>query len=112
MHIQVALGLVTSTALAIFCIPFLRTFTEEKGIIRGVGLLHSIWLWQYHPDLSNLTRDIEHPAEGSLRTAGLIHFQLSRKHGVTQPKRKEVFAMSDSSSTGTRNAYNPMLVIH
>lgn len=41
----------------------------------GVGLLHNIWFWRNHSELSHFAKDIKEPTEIRLRSIGLIPFE-------------------------------------
>ncbi|KAJ7080252.1 hypothetical protein C8R44DRAFT_862910 [Mycena epipterygia] len=72
--IAISFGLATSLVLLVLCIVFLSVMTEHKHSIEGVGLLHNIWFWRNHPELSHFAKDVKEPTEIRLRRIGLIPF--------------------------------------
>ncbi|KAJ6526394.1 hypothetical protein B0H19DRAFT_1084493 [Mycena capillaripes] len=103
--IAVALGLATSVVQMILCTKFLGKSTRDERSTKGVGLLHNIWLWRNHLQISNPLKDIRQPTETKLRATGLIPFQ--RLKDIDNCKSKEFWNegkstyKSSSSLSGT-----------
>jgi hypothetical protein len=49
---------------------------QHNITIDGTGLLHAIWLYRNHPELSTLLDQVEHPTDENLREAGMVRVRL------------------------------------
>jgi hypothetical protein len=77
----VSAGLAASIALSLLSLRFSIVSTSEKRSnedisIDGTGLLHAIWLYRNHPELSVLMEHVEHPTDDNLRAAGMVRTRL------------------------------------
>ncbi|KAJ7901395.1 hypothetical protein B0H13DRAFT_1883072 [Mycena leptocephala] len=55
---------------------------DNEDTPEDVGLLHHIWLWCKHPELSDRLRDVKEPTNIQLRITGLVPFRLLREAGT------------------------------
>ncbi|KAJ7227522.1 hypothetical protein C8J57DRAFT_1730886 [Mycena rebaudengoi] len=79
--IAVSAGLAASIALSLLSLRFSIVSKSEKHSnedisIDGTGLLHAIWLYRNHPELSALMEHVEHPTDDNLRAAGMVRTRL------------------------------------
>ncbi|KAJ7932089.1 hypothetical protein B0H13DRAFT_1857216 [Mycena leptocephala] len=59
---------------SVFLVPI---HDDQHNItIDGTGLLHAIWLYRNHPELSTLLDQVEHPTDENLREAGMVRVRL------------------------------------
>jgi hypothetical protein len=72
----------------ILCFGFFPFSLEHAGHAAGLGLLHTIWWWRGHPGLSNLLKDVKHPTENNLHTAGLIPLCLSGTNSADSKEKR------------------------
>ncbi|KAJ6606125.1 hypothetical protein DFH09DRAFT_1353339 [Mycena vulgaris] len=71
--IAIAGGLAASVALALLALPHSLSKTGEEDIpVHGTGLLHAIWLYRNHPELDAALKQVQHPTDKSLRSAGMV----------------------------------------
>ncbi|KAJ6528990.1 hypothetical protein B0H19DRAFT_1274610 [Mycena capillaripes] len=71
--VAIAGGLAASIALALLALPnSLRQTGEEDTPVDGMELLHTIWLYRNHPDLDAALKQVQHPTDKSLRSAGMV----------------------------------------
>jgi hypothetical protein len=45
---------------------------DQEDLPDGGGILHTIWLFRNHPELSWLVEQVEHPTDKNLRKAGTV----------------------------------------
>lgn len=69
------MGLAASIVLLVLALKFL---VATRGLVSadGLGLLHTIWFFQHHPDLTEILEQVEDPTDYNLRVAGLIKVRL------------------------------------
>ncbi|KAJ7921308.1 hypothetical protein B0H13DRAFT_2656013 [Mycena leptocephala] len=104
--IAVAVGLAASIGLMVLALPFslFPIHDDQHHItIDGTGLLHAIWLYRNHPELSTLLDQVEHPTDGDLREAGMpqqrsplwptmFTTRSRREHNKAQAREEQVLA--------------------
>jgi hypothetical protein len=62
------LGLILAAALSVG--------KTSKHSLNGIGLLHTMWLYQHHPELSEILEKVDDPTDHNLRAAGLVKIRL------------------------------------
>jgi hypothetical protein len=73
---QVSLGLGASVVLLILGVILSSGAGQSKKSLDELGLLQAIWLFQHHPELSEILEQVEDPTDHNLRVAGLVKVRL------------------------------------
>ncbi|KAJ7128681.1 hypothetical protein C8R44DRAFT_733006 [Mycena epipterygia] len=74
-RLAVSLGLGASL-LALMLVVAFSTGHGSKTSLNGIGLLHIMWLFKHHPELSEIIEQVEDPTNYNLRVAGLAKTRL------------------------------------
>ncbi|KAJ6481908.1 hypothetical protein C8R45DRAFT_1076052 [Mycena sanguinolenta] len=97
--LAVAFGLATSVIQLMLTIIFLRTSMKHGSGLQGKGLLHNIWLWRNHHQISSPLNDVRQPIERNLRSAGLFPLKNSAKEHADESQWWEEVSPDHSSSS-------------
>jgi hypothetical protein len=62
--------------LLILTIIFSRGKGKPYPYLKNIGLLHFLWVFQHHPELSEILEQVENPIDHDLRVAGLVKVRL------------------------------------
>jgi hypothetical protein len=82
---QISAGLAASIALllslphSIFHIFHRDTSTKEvetNAALDGTGILHTIWMYRNHPELTAILEQVKHPPDNNLRDAAMAKARL------------------------------------
>jgi hypothetical protein len=60
----------------VLAIRFMAGGRRAKTTLSGMGLLQTIWVFQHHPELSEILESVEDPTDYNLRAAGLVKVRL------------------------------------
>ncbi|KAJ7929724.1 hypothetical protein B0H13DRAFT_1859447 [Mycena leptocephala] len=67
-----SIGLGASIMLLILAIIFSAPNTKSNFSLTSLGFLQLIWVFEHHPELSEILEHVEDPTDYNLRTAGLV----------------------------------------
>ncbi|KAJ7142615.1 hypothetical protein C8R44DRAFT_725953 [Mycena epipterygia] len=75
--LAVSFGLCASILMLILSITMSVGGDRPVGYLNGLGLLQIIWVFQHHPELSQILQQVEDPTDYNLRVAGLVTVRLA-----------------------------------
>ncbi|KAJ7111265.1 hypothetical protein C8R44DRAFT_856600 [Mycena epipterygia] len=71
-RLAVSIGLGASVLLLILAITFSADSDDENTCLNDMGLLQICWVFNHHPELSDILEQVENPTDFNLREAGLV----------------------------------------
>jgi hypothetical protein len=74
--LQVSIGLGASILLLILAIMFSAGTHNSNPHLSSMGFLQIIWVFEHHPELSEILEQVEDPTEYNLRAAGFVKVRL------------------------------------
>jgi hypothetical protein len=77
LSFQCSIGLGASIVLFILAVTFSACNSKSNSSLTSLGLLQIIWLFEHHPELSEILENVEDPTDYNLRTAGLVKVRLA-----------------------------------
>jgi hypothetical protein len=73
---QVSIGLGASIVLLILVLTFSASMGRSNPYVNGMGFLQAIWVFEHHPELSEILEQVADPTDHNLRVAGLVKVRL------------------------------------
>ncbi|KAJ7751923.1 hypothetical protein DFH07DRAFT_825880 [Mycena maculata] len=80
--LAVSLGFSASILLLGLAISFCTGADGPTTYLNGLGFLQIIWVFQHHPELSEILEHVDDPTDYNLRVAGLVKVRLADAEGV------------------------------
>jgi hypothetical protein len=70
--LQVSISLGASILLLILVFVFSLGEDRSNPSITSMGFLQIIWVFEHHPELSNVLEQVKDPTDHNLRAAGMV----------------------------------------